>query len=64
MSSIVSDSLPVARQASLSMEFSCWSSLPFPSPGELPNQGIKPASLTCPALAGSFFTTSATGKTV
>jgi len=30
------------------------SGLPFPSPGDLPNSGIKPAS---PALAGGFFTT-------
>ena len=40
----------VARQASLSMEFSrqkYWSELPFPSPGDLPNPGIKPRS---PAL--------------
>ena len=26
----------------------------FPSPGDLPNPGIKPA---CPALAGGFYTT-------
>ena len=32
----------------------CWSGLPFPFPGDLPDPGIKPAS---PALAGSFFTT-------
>ena len=35
----------VARQAPLSMGFSrqeCWSGLPFPSPGDLPNPGIKP----------------------
>ena len=31
-----------------------------PPPGDLPNPGIKPASLTSPALAGGFFTTSAT----
>ena len=31
-----------------------------PPPGDLPNPGIKPVSLTSPALAGSFFTTSAT----
>ena len=31
-----------------------WSGLPFPSPGDLPNPGIEPAS---PALAGGFFTT-------
>ena len=40
----------VTCQASLSMEFSrqeYWSVLPFPSPGDLPNPGIKPGS---PAL--------------
>ena len=34
-----------------------WSGLPFSSPGDLPDPGIKPAS---PALAGMFFTTSTT----
>ena len=37
----------VARQALLSMEFSSqeyWSGLPFPSPGDLPDPGIKPWS--------------------
>ena len=28
-------------------------------PGHLPNPGIEPTSLTSPALAGGFFTTSA-----
>ena len=37
-----------------------WSGLPFPSPGDLPDPGIKPASFTSPALAGGFFITSAT----
>ena len=40
----------VTRQATLSMEFfrqEYWSGLPFPSPGDLPNPGIKPGS---PAL--------------
>ena len=35
----------VARQTSLSIGFSrqeCWSGLPFPSPGDLPNPGIEP----------------------
>ena len=53
----------VARKASLSMGFSrpeCWSGLPFPSPGDLPLPGVEPASLISPALAGGFFTTSAT----
>ena len=35
-----------------------WSGLPFPSPGDLPNPGIQPASLKSPAFAGGFFTTS------
>ena len=37
----------VAYQASPSMGFSrqeYWSGLPFPSPGDLPNPGIKPGS--------------------
>ena len=40
----------IVCQAPLSMEFSrqeYWSGLPFPSPGNLPNPGIKPGS---PAL--------------
>ena len=39
----------VAYQAPLSMGFSrqeCWSGLPLPSPGYLPDPGIKPGSLT------------------
>ena len=53
----------VTHQAPLSMGFSrqeYWSGLPFPSPGDLPDPGIEPGSLTFPALAGKFFTTSAT----
>ena len=34
--------------------------LPYPPPGDLLNPGIKPVSLTSPALAGGFFTTVAT----
>ena len=52
-----------AHQAPLSMGFTrqeYWSGLPFPSPGDLPHQGIKPTSLMSPALAGKFFTTSST----
>ena len=54
---------PVALQAPLSMEFSreaYWSGLPFPTPEDLPDRGIKPKSLVSPALADEFFTTSAT----
>ena len=36
-----------------------WSGLPFPSPGDLPDLGIKPES---PVLAGRFFTTEPPGK--
>ena len=34
-----------------------WSGLPFPPPGGLPNLGIEPASLVCPALADGVLTT-------
>ena len=53
----------VSRQAPLSMGFSrqeYWSGLPFPSSGDLPHPGTEPTSFTFPALAGLFFTTSAT----
>ena len=36
-----------------------WGGLPCPSPGDLPDPKIQPASLMSPALAGGFFTTSA-----
>ena len=52
-------------QAPLSMGFSrqaYWRGLPCPPPGDLPNLGIEPTSLTSPALAGGFYTTSATGE--
>ena len=42
----------VACQDSLSMGFSrqeCWSGLPFPSPEDFPDQGIKPGSLALQA---------------
>ena len=49
--------LTVACQAPLSLGIprqEYWSELPFPSPGDLPDPGIKPPS---PVLAGRFFTT-------
>ena len=54
----------VACQASLSLGFGFprqeyWSGLAFPSPGDLPNPGIKPTS---PALAGGLRTTEPPGK--
>ena len=53
----------VTCQTPLSMGFSrqeYWIGSPFPPPGDLPNPGIELVSLMSPALAGVFFTTSAT----
>ena len=52
----------VPRQAPLSIGFprqEYWNELPFPSPGNLPNPGIKYMSA---ALTGGFFTTEPPGK--
>ena len=57
----------VARQAPLSVGFSRqedWSGLPFPTPEDLPDSGIQPASLIPPALAGRFFTTVLPGRPI
>ena len=60
--SVLSDSVTqrtVTLQAPLSTGFSWrehWSGLSCPLPGDLPDPGIKPASLTSPALSGRFFT--------
>ena len=56
--------LYVAHQALLPRGFprqEYWSGLPFPSPGDLPDSGIKLAS---PVLAGGFFTTEPLGKPI
>ena len=55
--------LSAAPWTPLPMEFSrqeYWSRLPFPTPEELLHPGIKPVSLTPPALADGFFTPNAT----
>ena len=55
----------VAHQAPLPMGFSrqeCWSGLPCLPPGDLPDPGIEAMSITLPALASGFFTTSSPGK--
>ena len=52
----------VANQAPPSMGFSrqeYWSGLPFPSPGDLPNPGIKPGS---PALQADTLPSKPPGK--
>ena len=53
----------VAHQAPLSRKLSRqehWSGLPFLTPGDLSDTGIKPMSLASPELAGRLFTTGAT----
>ena len=59
VTSVMSDSLQcyVAHQASLSIGFSRqehWSVLPFPSPGDLSDPGIEPASLKSPGRWGLY----------
>ena len=54
----------VARQTPLPMEFSrqeYWSGLPFPSPGNFPNPGIKHGS---PALQADSLPTEPPGKPI
>ena len=53
---------PVTYQATLTMGFSrqeCWSGLPFPSPGHLPDPGIEPRS---PALQAGALPSEPSGK--
>ena len=64
--SVMSDSMqpyglqPARLQAMGFSRQEYWRGLPCPPPGDLPNPGIKLTSLCLPALAGGFFTTSAT----
>ena len=56
-----------ARQAPWSMGFlwqEYWSGLPCPPPRDLPDPRIEARSLTFPALAGEFFTTSSIWETL
>ena len=58
----VCDPWTVAHQAPPSMGFSrqeYWCGLPFPSPGDLPNPGIKPRS---PTLQADTLTSAPPGK--
>ena len=64
MSDIFVTPWTIANQASLSMGFlrqEYYSGLSFPSPGDLPDPGMEPAS---PALAGEFFITEPAGKSL
>ena len=61
------DPMDCSPQAPLSMGFSrqgYWSGLPCLPPGDLLHPGIKPRSLTSPALAGRLFITSTTWETL
>ena len=68
MASVVSNSLRpcgLAHQPPLSMEILQarileWAAMPSSRPRDLPDPGIKPVALLSQALAGGFFTTSAT----
>ena len=62
MSAIFAIPWTVAGQASLSMGFlrqDYWSSMPFPSPGDLPGPGVE---LVYPALDDGFFIFEPPGK--
>ena len=53
----------ITRKAPLSMGFfkqEYWSGLPCPPSGYIPDSGLESSYLISPALAGMFFTTSAT----
>ena len=59
------DPMDCTFQALLSMEFSrqeCWSGLPFPTPGDLPNPGTETASPESPALRADFLPLSHLGS--
>ena len=54
---------PQSLQGPLSMGFSrqeYWSGLPFPTPGDLPDPGMEPASFMSSTLSDGFFTSSTT----
>ena len=55
----------IACQAPLFMQSSrqeYWNGLPFPTPGDLPNPGIKPMFPVSPSLTDGFFTSAPPGK--
>ena len=55
------DSLPGSSVHGILQARIYWSGLSYPPPGDLPDPGIEP---TPPALAGGFFTTSASWETL
>ena len=60
--SILCESVTIVHQVPLSMEFSrqeYWTGWPFPSPGDLPDSGVKPRS---PALQADSLPSQSPGK--
>ena len=53
------DSFPFVHEISQARILEC---LPFPSPGDIPDPGIKPTSPASPALVDGFFTIEPPGK--
>ena len=57
----------VARQTPLSMGFprqECWSGLPFPPPGGLPDPGMESKAPAAPALQADSFITEPPGNSL
>ena len=54
------DSSPPGSSVHGILQEEYWSGCPCPPPGDLPDPGVKPASLASPAMAGGFLTTRAT----
>ena len=52
------DSSPPGSSVHGILQEEYWSGFPCPPPGDLPDPGVKPASLMFSVLAGGFFTTS------
>ena len=53
------DCSPVGSFAHINFQQDYQSAVPFPTPGNLPNPGIKPRSLVSPELTGGYVITSA-----
>ena len=56
------DSSPPGSSVHGIFQAAYWSGLPCPTPGDLPDQGIKPVFPLSSALAGVFFMTVPPGK--